>query len=144
MLDQLLARQHANKAALLMVLEQPALPLNTNARIFAPVTKAGEYWLIEAIFSHQCNSKAQADEFQVWTLVVDQSTNDAVLTMSDGKRSKTIIEQKIEYTDFPLAKVEFWFVAHALYLRSEHQIKADAFAHRWIGRDDAPTMTSEF
>jgi hypothetical protein len=47
----------------------------------------------------------------VWRLAVDPTTRKAILTMTDGNRSKPIITQEFDYTDFPLDEIDVWLVA---------------------------------
>lgn len=81
--------------------------------------KAGAFWLLDAIFSHQIDPKAQAEEFQVWTLT--KLPNDtATLVMTDGNSKDPIIRQDITFTDFPQETMVMWLVNKTLYLPSEH------------------------
>jgi hypothetical protein len=85
---------------------------------------AGAYWLIEAIFSHQPDPKAQAEEFQVWTLTGNPKGG-ASLVMTDGNTGRAIIRQEIGSTDFPLdgfpeRTFAVWLVRKVLMLTSEY------------------------
>lgn len=73
--------------------------------------QAGAHWLVDAIASYQHEARARAEPFQAWSLVVDATTRSAALTMTDGNSSRPIIQQEIDYTDFPLAKIELWAVS---------------------------------
>lgn len=65
--------------------------------------KAGAYWLIDAIASHQTARVARAcDGFQCWSLTKNKSGSGAVLRCTDGNSSKPAVSQRIKYTDFPL------------------------------------------
>jgi len=57
------------------------------------------YWLIDAIASHQLNSKVRREEMQFWTLEV--KGNKAELYLRHDTNTPKIVRQKIEYTDFP-------------------------------------------
>ena len=81
--------------------------------------KAGAYWLIDAILSHQTNKKARAEEFQVWTLKLVPDTGRATLAMTDGNTDRAIILQRIEWTDFPLTEIKFYVENNVLCLPSE-------------------------
>ena len=73
--------------------------------------KAGAYWLIDAIASHQMTAKVLKEEFQVWTLrCLDDlfSNRSGVLTMDDGNDAPPLVTQVIEYTDFPLDTFRFY------------------------------------
>ncbi len=71
--------------------------------------RAGAYWLIDVVASYQGDKRARAEEFQVWKLTVkpDQS---ATVSMTDGNSDKAIIEQEIEYTDYPESDAELYCV----------------------------------
>lgn len=79
---------------------------------------AGAYWLIDAIASHQLNSKVRAEGFQVWTL---QRNDDDTWTLSctDGNEHGLVVQQ-IEFSDFPLSMIEVWFVGGTMLLPSEY------------------------
>ena len=79
--------------------------------------KGGAYWLLDAVFSYQGEARAKREEFQVWTLRVEAGVGR--LAMTDGNTDEAIIEQAIEWTDFPLAKVVFWLEGGVLMLPSE-------------------------
>jgi len=61
------------------------------------------YWLMQAIFSYR-----KIEEFQLWRLEV--SNGSAVLTMKEDSGCPNIVEQKIDYTDFPLDEIEFYAI----------------------------------
>jgi hypothetical protein len=68
------------------------------------------YWLVSAIASHQhtaMKNKKLADA-QFWALNVDQVTNTAVLSCTDGDNDKQLIRQEIPYTDFPLDTISLY------------------------------------
>jgi hypothetical protein len=80
---------------------------------------AGAYWLLDEIALIQTQNKRVADqEFQLWKLVVrpDQT---ATLTCDDGNGNVGYAKE-IEYTDFPLNEISFYFTDNVIYLPSEH------------------------
>jgi hypothetical protein len=81
--------------------------------------KAGAYWLIDAILSHQIDPRAKAEEFQFWTLQ-RLPKGGATLTMTDGNTEDPIICQRIEYTDFPMDKIRLYLTDNVLLLPSEY------------------------
>jgi len=85
--------------------------------------KAGAYWLIDAIASHQFNVNIQKNQrlqdFQVWTLDVSPGKT-AVLSCREDSGYPAVINQKIPYTDFPMAKIQLWVENGVLILPSEH------------------------
>lgn len=80
--------------------------------------RAEAFWLLDAVFSHQCNPLVRQEPFQVWRLVVLPSRQ-AELTMTDGNSKTPIIRQAIEFTDFPLSEIELWLEDGMLMLPSE-------------------------
>ena len=76
--------------------------------------KAGAYWLLDAIFSYH-----RAEPFQVWKLE-RQVDNTWRLLMSEDSDTPILVRQDIEYSDFPLAKVELWLIDGVLILPSEY------------------------
>lgn len=79
----------------------------------------GAYWLIEAVFSWQTEPKVKNQEFQLWVLTVDEATQSAVLTASNGNR-KQMVRQEIEFTDFPLPEIKLYLHHNVLMLTSEY------------------------
>lgn len=92
--------------------------------------KGGAYWLIDAIASYFGTNKmylaAKADErlksLQFWKLTVTDSR--AVLECFPDSDEPAAINQKIEFTDFPLDEIDIWAgfdgELWTLYLASEH------------------------
>ena len=69
----------------------------------------GAAWLIDAIASHQGPRLARAcGYFQFWTLKVDLEKHEAVLICQRDSGEPRLVEQKIPYTDFPLAEIKIW------------------------------------
>ena len=71
---------------------------------------AEAWWLSDAIISYLGDERAGREEFQVWTLRTSLAEKSAVLTLTDGNSKKPIIEQRIPFTDFPLAEQAVWLV----------------------------------
>lgn len=86
--------------------------------------QAGAYWLIDAIASYQLDRRIRGDamlrDFQLWTLRLHNGGAILALTRDSGFAEPTVIEQFIEYTDFPLAKVRLYVENGVLLLPSEH------------------------
>jgi hypothetical protein len=78
---------------------------------------AGCYWLLDAIGSYQGRRGKLDPRFQKWILEVDLESKEAVLTGTDEGRT---IRQRIEYTDFPLEKIELWLIYGVVMLPSEY------------------------
>jgi hypothetical protein len=80
--------------------------------------KASAYWLLDIIVSYQFDPKVKAEEFQVWELTVNAEHKGEVLA-TDGN-GNVIAKQTIEYTDFPLAEIKFYFADNVILLPSEY------------------------
>ena len=89
--------------------------------------RAGAYWLIDAVFSYQCERKIRAVPFQIWTLKVLRSElgknkNEpmAILEMNEDTGEPLKVSQKIPYTDFPKGEVKLYLIDGVLLLPSEY------------------------
>lgn len=78
----------------------------------------GAYWLIDKIAFSQAGAAVHAEAFQHWTLEVkpDQTAH---LSCTDGN-DKVVYGEDLEYTDFPLDKINFYFTDTVLLLPSEY------------------------
>ena len=72
---------------------------------------AGAHWLADAIASYLHDDRARSEEFQAWRFVVDGTTRQAMLRMTDGNSDVPIITQALDYTDFPLDEITLWLIA---------------------------------
>ena len=79
--------------------------------------KAGAYWLIDAIASHQ-RGNALKCPFQVWELKVNNRKG--VLTMKEDTNQPARKRQAIPYTDFPMESIKLYYVDGVLMLPSEY------------------------
>lgn len=79
----------------------------------------GAYWLIDEIACGQFEPAIAAEEFQHWKLAVDLAHHNAVLTCEDGN-GHVVFSKPIEFTDFPLAAIEFFFTDNTILLPSEY------------------------
>jgi hypothetical protein len=81
--------------------------------------QGGAYWLLDEIAIIQpYDKRVAAEEFQVWKLAV-RSDRKATLTCDNGSGT-VVFTKEIEYTDFPLDEITFWFANNVIYLPSEH------------------------
>lgn len=62
--------------------------------------KAGAYWLMELIGSHQTNPKVRREMFQNWTLKLNDKGG-CRITCDDGN-GNVLCRQDVPYTDFPM------------------------------------------
>ena len=76
------------------------------------------YWLIDAILSHQGNKKVSKQEFQVWKLT-KQGDESWILACEDGNNHK-VVDQVIQFSDFPLNTITIWLTDRVLLLPSEY------------------------
>ena len=80
---------------------------------------AGAYWLLDEIaFAQQGNKQVAAQAFQLWKLTV-RPDHTATLTCEDGNY-KVIFTKPLEYTDFPLDEIKFYFTDNVILLPSEY------------------------
>ncbi len=81
---------------------------------------AGAYWLIDEIaLAQQFNKKVAAEEFQVWTLKVNDADRTTVLTCDDGN-DNVVLSKDIDFTDFPLPEIQLYFTNNTICLPSEY------------------------
>lgn len=80
--------------------------------------KAGAYWLIDAIGSYQANPKVKSLLIQFWTLEVKDNT--AVLYCVEDYGMPRIIEQEIDYTNFPEGSWKFYVQNEIMMLPGEY------------------------
>jgi hypothetical protein len=76
----------------------------------------GAYWLLDEIALNQTRPRVRREQFQVWKLVVKDNT--AKLTCDDGD-GNIVFRKKIDFTDFPLAEITFYFENNVICLPSE-------------------------
>ena len=82
------------------------------------VAKEGSaYWLVNKIL-FTTRAKPILQEFGVWKLKVNEDES-AVLACEDGNHHE-LYREKIEWTDFPLKKIDLWFEEGVLILPGEH------------------------
>ena len=79
--------------------------------------KAKCSWLVDLIESYQ--SKLGHEEFQIWGVKVNEDQSATVYCKADSDQPN-IIEQKVEYTDFPLKEYEVYLANNVLLLKSEY------------------------
>jgi len=80
---------------------------------------AGAFWLVDEVAIAQSLPKVRAEEFQVWILKVDLEKRSAVLRCEDGN-DHLVFSKVIEYTDFPLPEIRFYFTDNTILLPSEY------------------------
>lgn len=79
--------------------------------------EGGAYWLVDKIL-FTTRAKNNLQEFGAWKLMVNEDKS-AILVCEDGNYHE-LYREKIEWTDFPLNKIEAWFENGVLILPSEH------------------------
>ena len=81
---------------------------------------AGAYWLLDEIaFAQRFNKPVAAEGFQLWKLQVDLDKHSAVLICEDGNYN-AVFTKPIEFTDFPLAEISFYFTDNVILLPGEY------------------------
>jgi len=82
--------------------------------------KAGAFWLIDLIASHQ-DRRLSNEEFQIWALTVNRDKRPMAMATCQADTDEPILrKQKIEYTDFPLPTIKLWLIKGVLMLPSEY------------------------
>ena len=95
------------------------LPTPDEARKFL-AEKAGAFWLIDLVASHQ-TARLRQEAFQVWLLAVNrEKTPMAVATCRADTDAPELLRQEIEHTDFPLPSIRLWLVSGVLMLPNEY------------------------
>lgn len=79
---------------------------------------AGAYWLLDEIALGQMKQKIAAQPFQRWTLTV-RPNHTGTLTCEDGN-CNTVFTKELNFTDFPLEKISFYFTDNVILLPSEY------------------------
>ncbi len=69
--------------------------------------QAQAFWLMDAIASHQISKQVAAEEFQCWTLTVNEKHVPAHFGGTDGDE-KQLARQEIPYTTFPLESISLY------------------------------------
>lgn len=80
---------------------------------------AGAYWLLDIVGSCQMLKEVKQESFQHWKLVVNREDDSAVVTCDDGNGA-IVYTQDIEWTDFPLDEMRFFYSSNVLMLPSEY------------------------
>jgi hypothetical protein len=81
--------------------------------------EAGAYWLLDEIaLAQKFNARVAAEAFQLWTLTVTPD-HTATLACEDGN-GKPVFAKAIEYTDFPLPKIQLYYTDRTILLPSEY------------------------
>ncbi|HET6844831.1 MAG TPA: hypothetical protein VFK06_24590 [Candidatus Angelobacter sp.] len=81
--------------------------------------KGSAYWLIDEIATSQHLKQVAGEEFQHWTLTVNLANRTAVLVCDDGN-GNVVFSKEIEFTDFPLDHINFYFTNQTICLPSEY------------------------
>ena len=76
------------------------------------------YWLLDEIAFAQSRPTIAAEKFQLWLLSVNEDRS-AVLTCEDGN-SRAVFTKKLDWTDFPLEYIRFYFIDNTILLPSEY------------------------
>lgn len=81
--------------------------------------EAKAFWLVDEIaFANMFQKKVIAEEFQSWTLRLNETGMGALLFCTDGN-TKTIFSVHIPMTDFPLKSINLFFENNVLCLPNE-------------------------
>lgn len=79
----------------------------------------GAYWLLDEIaFAQKAVQAVSAEDFQFWKLTVNTDRT-ASLVCEDGN-GHAVYAKAIEYTDFPLPEIAFYFTNDVILLPGEY------------------------
>ena len=82
--------------------------------------EGGAYWLIDKIFACTAHiEKLKSEEFLVWELIRNNKSEGAKVICTDGNCNE-LYSEEIEFTDFPLRSIKFYFTNNVLLLPSEY------------------------
>lgn len=70
----------------------------------------GAYWLMDAIASYQpeLQKKRKMQDFQLWTLAVNEKDKTAVLMCQEDSHKAPVITQDIDHTDFDVPELRLY------------------------------------
>ncbi len=80
--------------------------------------KCGAYWLTDLVASYQTRKFKDANPFQLWTIKLLEGSQ-AVVTCREDTGRPNLVEQRIEYTDFPF-DYEFYVVDGVMMVKTEY------------------------
>ena len=80
--------------------------------------KCEAYWLVDLVASYQTERFKTAYRFQLWKVALLEGSR-AVVTCREDTGRPNIVEQHIEYTDFPF-DYEFYVVDSVMMVKSEY------------------------
>ncbi len=78
------------------------------------------WWLLDCIASHQTSnflSNPKLQEFQIWHLLVK---DDSGILICEWDTNKEVLQQEIEYIDFPLTSIKLYLIRKVLMLPTEY------------------------
>ena len=75
------------------------------------------YWLLDFILSHQNSPILNQEDFQIWNIIKHE--NKWIISCCDDDNN-LILDQDIEFLDFPLNSIKLWYVEGTLLLPSEY------------------------
>lgn len=78
------------------------------------------YWLFDAILSYQGDHRLDGINFQIWELRQQKKDLTWQLTCREDKGKRTLINQSIEFSDFPLDYIKLWVIDKVALLPSEY------------------------
>jgi hypothetical protein len=82
------------------------------------VAEHGAFWLLDIIATSQVIPAVRAESFQTWKLSV-QPDRTGIVTCEDGNKNE-VYRQQLEFTDFPLPEVTFYFADNVILLPTEY------------------------
>jgi hypothetical protein len=82
--------------------------------------KMGAWWLFDCILSFQLDKRLKDVSFQIWELKQLKSDLSWKLTCKEDIGKKSLVTQRIEFSDFPLESIKIWVIDKVALLPSEY------------------------
>jgi len=96
---------------------RPSLKYTDGVHFLA--SKAGAYWLIDAIASYQI-PKIRKIDIQFWRLTVNEEERSGLREMLLDIPGEVVVKQEIPFTDFPLPEIVLYLANDVLHLPGEY------------------------
>lgn len=78
------------------------------------------HWLFDAILSYQLDQRLKNVSFQIWELRQQMKDLSWLLTCQEDSGKKSVISQRIEFSDFPIESIKIWVIQGVALLPSEY------------------------
>ena len=82
--------------------------------------ECGSHWLFDEILTAQTIDRVRGVGFQKWIFEQIKGDLSWKLTCTNTDNNRVVWSKKIEYSDFPLQKIEIWLIDKVALLPSEY------------------------